>query len=139
MSAKRGRPSKEEEVRRYLAQYDLNLDELLGRPAENIEVPDDPQEIIDELTKIIYKRVRGGGMKDTALVNSLKVLDTLAERARGNEDDDGPERGIDEILRDAGLPVERKVEIADLELSRLQRRLEALRSVRDGLTEPAAL
>jgi hypothetical protein len=124
----RGRRTKEEEARDYLAELGLDssvFDALKDR--SDIEIPDDAA-MLEEFKKALYVQMSTGQLKSTALVQGLKAIALIAATARPSEET-GPERGIDEILTDAGLPLERRCEIGRVELARLQSRTAALATV----------
>lgn len=132
-----GRGTAEEEAKRYLAGLGvLNPEEILDglKDRSAIEVPDNPEDLLREFTEALYLQMKLGELKSTALVQGLKAVSILAEAAKRDEPPvEGPERGIDEILADAGLPLDRRLEIGKRELERLRAREKALAAVVDGL------
>lgn len=136
---RRGRKTKAEEAEDYLRSIGIDPASVLRDAANRppLEVPDDEQ-IVAEFKEAVYTAMKLGDLKGTPLVNALKALSILAETAKQNEpDEDEPERGIDEILADAGLPPGRRVEIGRQELARLHTRAAALELVIDNITEAA--
>jgi hypothetical protein len=130
----RGRRTKEEEARDYFAELGLDssvFDALKDRG--EIEIPDDAA-MLEEFKKALYVQMSTGQLKSTALVQGLKAIALIAATARPSEDT-GPERGIDEILADAGLPLERRREIGVQELERLHSRAAALETIVKNIKE----
>lgn len=125
-----GRKTKEEEAKDYLASLGLDIPEELKGP---IEIPGSEQMVV-EFKEELYRQMRSGKLGQTALVNGLRALAVLAEASKQKEQaEEGPERGIDEILADAGLPSDRKREIGHQELQRLHARAAALELVVEAI------
>jgi len=126
----RGRRTKEEEAREYLAELGLDPTSVLDalRERGEVDIPDDEQ-MLEEFKQALYVQMRMGQLKSTALVQGLKAIGDIAATIKPGAAEDGPERGIDEILADAGLPAERRQEIGRVELGRLHSRAAALELV----------
>jgi hypothetical protein len=138
--ARRGRKTKEQEAWNYLLSQGIDPAEVLGGTGAPlaVDIPDDPSEVVEAFKGALYKQMTRGELKGTALVQGLKAVATLAEAAKNEPDaDGGPERGIDEILADAGLPDERRLEIGRGELARLESRTVALARVLETIGEAA--
>lgn len=127
---RRGRKTTEEEVFAYLRRKGVDPDVLL-EGAEETPVPDD-EGFYEELRAELWRRRQV--MTDTALVNGLKALTAAAAAAASARTDDAETvRGVDEILADAGLPDERRIEIGREEIVRLTERRAALELVVAGI------
>jgi len=122
---KRGRKSREEEVADYLREQGKSIDDL---PDAIIDLPEDPLEMLEEFKTELYKQMKRGEIKSTALVQALKTIDGIAEKylAANPPKVEVREQGVDEILVDAGLPRERRIEIGRNEIERLRERENAL-------------
>jgi len=125
---KRGRKSREEEVADYLREQGKSIDDL---PDAIIDLPEDPLEMLEEFKTELYKQMKRGEIKSTALVQALKTIDGIAEKylAANPPKVEVREQGVDEILVDAGLPRERRIEIGRTEIERLRERENALQVV----------
>ena len=124
---RRGRRTKEEEALDYLRSIGKNIDDI---PDVEYEIPD-PETMLREFEERLYREMRNGNLNNTSLVNGLKAIASLAITWR---EQNGPkevvvERGVDEILGDAGLPRERRVDIGREEIDRLRARTSALELV----------
>lgn len=129
----RGRKTREEEVYAYLRQHDIDPEALFGEADGDAEgrdvgfVPGDEQ-MFEEFRTELYRRRRE--MNDTALVAGLKSLALLAAAAKAaNVDEAEDVREVSEILADAGLPAERRVELGRQEVARLAEQTRALELV----------
>lgn len=133
-----GRKTKEEEAKDYLASLGLDPMSVLEDVQERValEVPDDAT-IVAEFKEAVYVAMKLGELKGTPLVNALRALSVLADAAKQDEKDEGPERGVDEILADAGLPADRRRDIGRRELERLHARAAALELVVNSIEEAA--
>lgn len=121
-----GRLTKEEEFKRELERRGVSLDDL-----PSVEVPDDPEQILEDFKAELYRQMKSGDLKSTGLVNGLKAVAQLAEayRAANPPQVEVEELGIDEILADVGLPRDRRIEIGRQEVERLRERTNALEMV----------
>ena len=121
-----GRLTKEEEFKRELERRGVSLDDL-----PSVEVPDDPEQILEDFKAELYRQMKSGDLKSTGLVNGLKAVAQLAEayRAANPPQVEVEELGIDEILTDVGLPRDRRIEIGRQEIERLRERTNALEMV----------
>lgn len=121
-----GRLTKEEEFKRELERRGVSLDDL-----PSFEIPDDPEEMLEEFKVELYRQMKSGDLKSTGLVNGLKAVAQLAEayRAANPPEVEVEEQGIDEILADVGLPRDRRIEIGRQEVERLRERTNALEMV----------
>ena len=135
---KRGRKTKEQEAWNYLLSQGIDPADVLSGATGRapVEIPDDPAEIVEAFKDALYTQMKRNELKGTALVQGLKAVAVLAEVAKNEPDRaDSSERGVDEILADAGLPVERKLEIGHAELARLRERTVALEVVVKNIQE----
>jgi polyhydroxyalkanoate synthesis regulator phasin len=123
-----GRRTREEEAREWLRQQGKSVDDI---PDKTFEMPEDPQQMLEEFTAELYKQMQRGELKNTSLVNGLKAVASLAESYRQAHPVEVvvEERGIDEILGDAGLPRDRRIDIGRQEIDRLRERTSALELV----------
>lgn len=121
-----GRLTKEEEFKRELERRGVSLDDL-----PSVEVPDDPEQILEDFKAELYRQMKSGDLKSTGLVNGLKAVAQLAEayRAANPPQVEVEELGVDEILTDVGLPRDRRIEIGRQEIERLRERTRALEMV----------
>ena len=121
-----GRLTKEEEFKRELERRGIALDDL-----PTTEVPEDPEQMLEEFKSELYRQMKSGDLKSTGLVNGLKAVAQLAEayRAANPPQVEVEELGIDEILADVGLPRDRRIEIGRQEVERLRERTNALEMV----------
>lgn len=121
-----GRLTKEEEFKRELERRGVSLDDL-----PSFEIPDDPEQILEDFKAELYRQMKSGDLKSTGLVNGLKAVAQLAEayRAANPPQVEVEELGIDEILADVGLPRDRRIEIGRQEVERLRERTNALEMV----------
>jgi len=134
----RGRGTKQEEAWKYLAELGLDPGSVLDalRERGEVDIPDDAA-MLEEFKQALYVQMKTGQLKSTALVQGLKAVAIISATAKPDAADDGPERGIDEILADAGLPAERRQEIGRVELGRLHSRAAALELVLETIGEAA--
>jgi polyhydroxyalkanoate synthesis regulator phasin len=125
---RRGRKSKQEEVEDYLRSIGKSLDDLQDKV---FETPDDPEEMLEEFTSELYRQMKIGELKSTSLVNGLKAIASLAQRYRELNPPEVvvEEQDVDELLKDAGLPRDRRVELGRQEIDRLRARTSALEVV----------
>ena len=126
-----GRKSKEEETRDYLRSLKLDPDTILqAAEGASLEVPDDPDELVKEFTAALYTAMKLGDLKSTALVQGLKAISLIAEQVKKDLPPPAPViREIDEVLSDAGLPRDRRIEIGRAEIERFLSRADELRLV----------
>lgn len=132
-----GRGTKEDEANAYLAGLGLDAESVLAALKERaaIEIPD-AAGMVSEFREALYVQMKLGELGSTALVQGLKAVAVLAEADKqSGPEDTGPERGIDDILADAGLPPERRRDIGRQELERLHARAAALELVVNNITE----
>lgn len=118
-----GRLTKEEEFERELARRGIAIEDL-----PTVDVPDDPEQMLEEFKKALYREMASGALKSTGLVNGLKAIAQLAEahRAANPPEKEVEEVGVDEVLADVGLPRNRRIEIGRKEIERLKERTDAL-------------
>src|SRR5690242_16908099 len=97
---KRGRKSRQEEVEAYLREQGKSIDDL---PDAIFEIPENPLELHEEFRSELYKQMKRGELKSTALVQGLKAIDGMAEKhlAANPPKVDVQEKGVDEVLVDA--------------------------------------
>lgn len=120
-----GRKTREEEVADYLREQGKSIDDL---PDADFEIPSDPLAMLEDFKKTLYVQMKRGELKSTALVQGLKLVDSIAEKylAANPPVVVVKEQGVDEILIDAGLPRDRRIEIGRGEIERLREREAAL-------------
>ena len=126
-----GRRTAEEEARAYLERHGINPDTLDDfKFVDNEELPD-PEEMFDQFLGILYRHAKSGDLKGTGLVNAITKLANLRDEARKEREKNEvvEEREIEDILADAGLPAERRIEIGRAEVERLRERTAALEVV----------
>ena len=125
---RRGRKTAEEEARDYLRKHGIDPDTL-----QKIEASDlpDPEQMFEDLLAVIYSQSQSNDLKGAALVNGLRLVRELAEESRKKREKEEvvEERDIEDILADAGLPAERRIEIGLGEVERLRARTTALQLV----------
>ena len=125
---RKGRKTAEEEVQDYLRSIGKELDQL---PDIDLEIPDNPEELLEAFTEQLYRQMKLGELKSTALVNGLRAIASLADKWKQENPPEitVDERGIDEVLKDVGLPRERRIEIGRDEIERLRKQTSDLELV----------
>lgn len=120
-----GRKTREEEVADYLREQGKSIEDL---PDAIFNIPDDPLEMLEDFKVELYTQMKRGELKSTALVQGLKAIQAIAEAylAANPPQVVVKEQGVDEILVDAGLPRDRRIEIGREEIERLREREAAL-------------
>lgn len=122
---KRGRGTREEEAHAYLRSVGIDPHSVLDN-IRSIEVPESDEEYFQKFRELLYIRAATDELSDTALVNGLKAIATMAEAAAARQQDEDVIRDVDVILADAGLPAARRVEIGRGEIERLRARVAGL-------------
>lgn len=123
-----GRKTTQEEVQDYLKSIGKDIDDL---PDVDFEIPENPEELLEAFTEQLYRQMKLGELKSTALVNGLRAIASLADKWKQENPPEVQvdERGIEEVLQDVGLPRDRRIEIGRAEIERLRKQTSGLELV----------
>lgn len=115
-SERRGRKTKEDEARDYLASLGLDPDLVLAGTSDDA-YPETPEAMRDAFMRILWSR--RNTMADTAFTNAVKAISQLAATVKPDDDPAAEPLVADVIDGIVHLPADRKREILARELERL--------------------